>query len=161
MLLTVRVPQRVLGTTFTETASIPLTWDWGILEWSHYFIIWLFPSFRITIIINIANISFTFSHHHCVILACSHFWSSHFNIFKLKPEEEKKGHKNFSDHAKANIKRGTCTQRLKKTPTLKKVNIPELADVGVALVQVIHAHPSWGCCWVVLRGDVPEHSIYF
>ena len=45
--------------------------------------------------------------------------------------------------------------------TLKKVNIPELADVGVALVQVVHAHPSWGCCWVVLRGDVPEQSTYF
>ena len=55
-----------------------------------------------------------------------------------------------------------CTQKSDKTkPTLKKVNIPELADVGVALVQVVHAHPSWGCCWVVLRGDVPEQSTYF
>ena len=69
---------------------------------------------------NIANISFTFSHHHCVILACSHLWSSHFNIFELKPEEEKKGHKNFSDHANANIKRGTCTQSLKNKSNTEK-----------------------------------------
>ena len=30
------------------------------------------------------------------------------------------------------------------------LRLPELADVGVALVQIVHAHPRWCCRWIVL-----------
>ena len=36
------------------------------------------------------------------------------------------------------------------------LRLPELADVGVALVQIVHAHPRWCCRWIVLWLDIPE-----
>ena len=39
--------------------------------------------------------------------------------------------------------------------------VPELADVGVTLVQVVHAHPRWRCCWVIFGLHIPEHHWSF